>query len=118
MNLKRRGSELDYEAKKMKFDDSNDNDGVSSTSSVPTSPALTRQPVTDLDDLPLTAREKINYLLQALGDVSPETLYQVNIMDQINAINSDGHWPPSFMYKPPSLDIIVGHHHGTFPTAI
>ncbi|KAF5686356.1 hypothetical protein FCIRC_2912 [Fusarium circinatum] len=116
MNSKRRGPEMGHEAKKMKSDDSNDSDGVSSTSSVQTTPALPCQPVTDLDDLPQAAREKINYLLQALGDVSPETLYQVNIMDQINAINCDGPSPPRFKYKPPPIDIMVGYELSIFPT--
>ncbi|KAF5591508.1 uncharacterized protein FSUBG_10434 [Fusarium subglutinans] len=118
MSLKRQGSDLDHGAKKMKSNDSNDNDGVSSTSSMPTSPALPRQPVTDLDDLPHTAREKINYVLQALGDVSPETLYQVNIMDQINAINCDGTSPPHFKYKTPPIDMMVGYEHSTFPNVL
>ncbi|KAF5989524.1 hypothetical protein FBULB1_810 [Fusarium bulbicola] len=115
MSLKRRGSDLDHGAKKMKSDDSND--GVSPGNTGETTPGtptvVPHQPVTNLDHLPQTAREKINYLLQALADVSPETLYQVDIVEQINAVNSDGHWSPSFMYEPPPLDIIVGHHHGS-----
>ncbi|KLO78866.1 Uncharacterized protein LW93_4187 [Fusarium fujikuroi] len=113
MSLKRRGSELDHEAKMMKPDDSHDDDEVSSSSLQTTTP-LPHQPVTDLADLPQTAHEQVNYLLQSLSDISPETLYKVNIFDQINAINSDGDSPPEFTFKPPEIEIMVGHKHGTF----
>ncbi|KAI1015317.1 hypothetical protein LB504_010946 [Fusarium proliferatum] len=110
MSLKRRGSELDHEAKKMKSDDSHGDDEVSPSSGVQTTPTLPHQPVAVFADLSQTAREQVNYLLQALSDVSPETLYEVNILDQINAINSDGHRsPPRFTYKPPDMEITIGY---------
>jgi hypothetical protein len=122
MGTKRRASELDHEAKKMKSDDSNGHDKVSPRDWVQTTPrtrkVLPRQPITDLDDLPEAARQQFDYLLQAIGDASPEILYQVNLVDQINAINSDGPLPPSFKYAPPPMNIIVGHDmHSTFPIA-
>ncbi|CZR49086.1 uncharacterized protein FPRO_12523 [Fusarium proliferatum ET1] len=112
MSLKRRGSELDREAKKMKSDNRNGDDAVSFRSWVQDTQASPRQAVTDLADLPQTAREQVNYLLQALSDIPPETLYKVNIFDQINAINSDGDSPPGFTFKPPEIEIMVGHKHG------
>ncbi|EWY82957.1 hypothetical protein FOYG_15036 [Fusarium oxysporum NRRL 32931] len=113
MGTKRRASELDHEAKKMKSDDSNGHDKISPRDWVQTTPrtrkVLPRQPITDLDDLPEAARQQFDYLLQAIGDASPEILYQVNLVDQINAINSDGPFPPSFKYAPSPMNIIVGH---------
>ncbi|CVL03871.1 uncharacterized protein FPRN_11957 [Fusarium proliferatum] len=115
MSLKRRGSELDHEAKKMKPDDSHGDDEVSSSSLQTTTPLL-HQSVTNLADLPQTARTQFDYLLQALSDISPETLYEVNILDHINAINSDGDSPPEFTYEPPEIEIMVGHKHGSDST--
>ncbi|EXM20844.1 hypothetical protein FOTG_11226 [Fusarium oxysporum f. sp. vasinfectum 25433] len=100
MGMKSRASELDREAKKIKSDDSNNIDKVSPRDWVQSTPrtrtVLPRQPIIDLGDLPETTCEQFDYLLQAIGDASPEILYQVNIVDQINAINSDGPFPPSF----------------------
>ncbi|KAG7409172.1 hypothetical protein LZL87_014308 [Fusarium oxysporum] len=125
MGTKHRASELNHPAKKMKSDNSNNNDKVSTRDWVPTAPrtrkVLPRQPITDSDDLPETTREQFGYLLQAIGDTSTETLYQVNLVDQINAFNSEGPFPPSFTYAPPPMNIIVGHDMhstGTFPTAL
>ncbi|EXK35786.1 hypothetical protein FOMG_08990 [Fusarium oxysporum f. sp. melonis 26406] len=100
MGMKSRASELDREAKKIKSDDSNNIDKVSPRDWVQSTPrtrtVLPRQPIIDLGDLPETTCEQFDYLLQAIGDASPAILYQVNIVDQINAINSDGPFPPSF----------------------
>lgn len=98
----------------MKSDDRNGDDEVSSSSWVQATQASPHQTVTDLAELPQTAREQVNCLLQALSDISPETLYKVNIFDQINAIKSDGDSPPEFTFKPPEIEIMVGHKHGTF----
>ncbi|KAF5530755.1 hypothetical protein FPHYL_14031 [Fusarium phyllophilum] len=108
MGMKRRASDLDHEAKKMKSDDSNGNDEASSRNWVQTTPASSYQPVTDLNGLPQTVREQLNFLLQALSDVSPESLSGANILDQINAINSDVR-RPIFTYKPPEMEITIGH---------
>ncbi|KAF5704130.1 hypothetical protein FMUND_12672 [Fusarium mundagurra] len=118
MGMKRRGSELDHEAKKIKSDDSIGNDKVSSSNRVQTTPASPHQPVAGLGALPQTAREQIAFLLQALSDVSPESLSGVSILDQINTVNSDGRWPPNFKYKPPYIDIMIGYEHGTFSTVL
>ncbi|CVL06897.1 uncharacterized protein FMAN_11990 [Fusarium mangiferae] len=120
MSLKRRGSELDHEAKKMKSDDSHGDDEVSPSSGVQTTPTLPHQPVAVFADLSQTAREQVNYLLQALSDISPKTLYEVNILDQINAVNSDGHHsPPRLTYKPPDMRITIGYDtHGTSPAVL
>ncbi|KAF5711581.1 hypothetical protein FGLOB1_4940 [Fusarium globosum] len=111
MSLKRRGSELDREAKKMKSDDRNGDDEVTFSSWVQATQASPHQTVTDLADLPQTVREQVNYLLQALSDISPETPYKVNIFDQINAINSHCDSPPELTFKPPEIEIMVGHKH-------
>ncbi|KAF5694842.1 hypothetical protein FDENT_971 [Fusarium denticulatum] len=108
MGMKRRGSELDHEAKKFKSDDGIGNDEVSSSNSVQTTPVLSRQPITDLNDLSQIARRQIRYLLQALRDVSPQSLSEVDILGQINAINSDSR-RPIFTYKPPDTVMIIGH---------
>ncbi|KAH7150859.1 hypothetical protein DER46DRAFT_628779 [Fusarium sp. MPI-SDFR-AT-0072] len=95
-------SELDHPAKKIKSDNSNNNDKVSTRDRVPTTPrtrkVLSRQPITDSDDLPETTREQFDYSTPSF-----------NLVDQINAINSDGPFPPSFTYAPPPMNIIVGH---------
>ncbi|KAL5593135.1 hypothetical protein FOBRF1_012237 [Fusarium oxysporum] len=113
MGMKRRASELGREAKKIKSDDSNNVDKVSPRDWVQTTPrtrkVLPRKPITDLGDLPEVTRQQFDYLLQAIGDASPEILYQVNLVDQINTINSDGPFPPSFKYAPPPMNNIVGH---------
>ncbi|KAG5756110.1 hypothetical protein H9Q70_001312 [Fusarium xylarioides] len=118
MGMKRRGSDLDHEAKKMKSDNSNTDDEISPSNEVQTTQDLPPRAVTDLHTLTQTVREQFNFLLQALSDVSPETLYEVNILDQINAIKSDGRQPPNFTYKPPPLEILVGHEHSTFSTVL
>ncbi|KAF5535436.1 hypothetical protein FNAPI_12079 [Fusarium napiforme] len=110
MGTKRRGSELDHEVKRIKSDDDKGDDEVSFSNCVQTTPALTRQHIDDLDDLSQMARDQFNLLLQALGEVSPESLYKVSILDQINAIKSKiGR--PSFEYKPPDITILLGHEH-------
>ncbi|PNP85002.1 hypothetical protein FNYG_01699 [Fusarium nygamai] len=108
MGTKRRGSELDRDAKRIKSDDSMGNDEVSSSNCVQTTPALPRQPITDLNKLSQVAREQIHYLLQALRDVSPQSLSEVDILSQINAINSDSR-RLIFTYKPPDMVITIGH---------
>ncbi|KAF5586812.1 hypothetical protein FPANT_7105 [Fusarium pseudoanthophilum] len=110
MGTKRRGSELDHKAKRIKSDDDKSDDEVSSSDCVQTNPALPRQPIADLDGLSQMARDQFNLLLQALGEVSPETLYKVSILDQINAIKSNG-GKPTFKYKPPDIKILLGRQH-------
>ncbi|KAF5620886.1 uncharacterized protein FTJAE_11511 [Fusarium tjaetaba] len=110
MGTKRRGSELDHEAKRIKSDDDKSDDEVSSSNCVQTTPALPHQPIADLDDLPQMARDQFNLLLQALGEVAPESLYKVSILDQINAINSNV-GRPTFKYKPPDITILLGRQH-------
>ncbi|KAG9498287.1 hypothetical protein J7337_011183 [Fusarium musae] len=106
MGTKGRGSELDHEAKRIKSDDGKGGDEVSSSNCVQTAPALPRQPITHLSKLSQVARQQIDYLLQALSEIYPESLHQVDILDQINAINADRR-RPIFPYKPPKMVMTI-----------
>jgi hypothetical protein len=118
MGTKRRGFELDHEAKRIKSDDGKGGDEVSSSNCVQTAPALPRQPITHLSKLSQMAGQQIRYLLQALSETCPESLHQVDILDQINAINADIR-RPIFPYKPPEMVMTIGRGpRGMFSTTL
>ncbi|KAF4343972.1 hypothetical protein FBEOM_2079 [Fusarium beomiforme] len=90
-----RSAEPDHQQKKMKSDHYNSDSDSSS-------PA-------DWEAMPP--------LKQAAGYVFIETTDQFDLLGLINAMNSDGPEPPTFIYKPPIVSIIVGHDtHSAAPT--